>query len=99
MVALVSKYDGSPVDGDATERLWVEVRQLDLYFRKSLWCHIFNGGGGVGWRLMCNEDIFIPRYPPGVREGGLLYRCQVEQGSNSGTISWLCDLEQTTCLL
>lgn len=58
-----------PVDGDATERLWVEVRQLDLYFRKSLWCHIFNGGGGVGWRLMCNEDIFIPRYPPGVREG------------------------------
>lgn len=37
-----------PVDGDATERLWVEVRQLNLYFRKSLWCHIFNGGGWSG---------------------------------------------------
>lgn len=29
-----------PVDGIAPERLWVEVRQLDLCFRKSLGCHM-----------------------------------------------------------
>lgn len=37
--------------------------------------------------------------PRSKRRGELLYRCQVEQSSNSGAISWLCDLEQTTCLL
>lgn len=48
MMVLMEDLHGGPVDGDATERLWVEVRQLNLYFRKSLWCHIFNGGGWSG---------------------------------------------------
>lgn len=35
------------LDGDAAERLWVEVRQLGLCFRKSLWVsHDRNERGG-----------------------------------------------------
>lgn len=61
---------------------------------------LFNGEwGGVEAHAQLGT-IFVSRYPPGVREWGeLLYRCQVEQGSNSGTISWLCELEQIACLL
>lgn len=53
-----------PVDGDATERLWVEVRQLNLYFRKSLWCHIFNGGvewGGGSCIMKISLFLDIPQ--------------------------------------
>lgn len=37
-----------PVDGDAPEGLWVEVRQLDLCFRKSFLCHMVEMGEVAG---------------------------------------------------